>query len=84
MNVHSLNSLVRRARADFDEMPGLQLTFPQARRLWNMDAEDCRSVLDTLVDAGFLRWTPARTVVRTGKPLVLASIPDLQRTHISV
>ena len=84
MNVPGLNSLLRRARADFDEMPGLQLTLPQARRLWNMDPDECRSVLDTLVDAGFLRWTAARTVVRTGKPLVITSIPDLQRTHISV
>jgi hypothetical protein len=84
MNAPNLNSLLDRARADFDEMPCLQLTFPQARRLWNMDADECRSVLNTLVDAGFLRWTASRTIVRTGKPLALASIPDLQRTHVSV
>jgi hypothetical protein len=84
MNVPDLNSLLHRASADFDEMPGLQLTLPQARRLWNMNADDCHSVLNTLVDAGFLRWTATRTVVRTGKPLVLASTPDRQRTHISV
>jgi hypothetical protein len=84
MNMPNLNSLLHRARADFDEMPGLQLTMPQARRLWNIGADDCHSVVSTLVEAGFLRWTASRTVVRTGRPLVLASIPDLQRTHVSV
>jgi hypothetical protein len=26
--------------------------------------DDCRYVIDALTDSGFLRWTPARTVVR--------------------
>ena len=40
------------------------ITMAQATRLWNLGADDCRHVLDTLVDAGFLRWTARRTVVR--------------------
>lgn len=62
-------TLLNRVRADFVEMPGLELTVTQAVRLWNMGADDCRSVLDALVDAGFLKWTAGRTVVRTGREL---------------
>ena len=60
---------VDRVRGDFNEMPGLELTLPQAVRLWNLGADDCRYAVDALVDAGFLRWTPRRTIVRTGRAL---------------
>jgi hypothetical protein len=60
---------VNRVRGDFDEMPGLELTLPQAVRLWNLGADDCRYAVDALVDAGFLRWTPRRTIIRTGRAL---------------
>ena len=48
-------------------MPGLELTVPQAVRLWSVGMDDCRHVIDALVDAGFLRWTMRRTIVRTGR-----------------
>jgi hypothetical protein len=57
-------AVVDRVRAEFVEMPGLELTLPQAVRLWGLGADDCRHVLDSLADAGFLRWTARRTVVR--------------------
>jgi hypothetical protein len=63
----SLTALINRVRADFVEMPGLELTLPQAVRLWNLGADDCQVVLDTLADAGFLKWTHRRTVIRTGQ-----------------
>jgi hypothetical protein len=53
-----------RVRSDFNEMPRLELTLGQAVRLWHIGADDCRYVLDALVDAGFLRWTAKRTIVR--------------------
>jgi hypothetical protein len=53
-----------RIQHDFKEMPGLELTIGQAIRLWNLGADDCRHVLDALVDAGFLQWTAKRTIVR--------------------
>ncbi len=62
----SFATVVDRVRADFMEMPGLELTIPQAVRLWTIGADDCRFVIDTLVDLGFLKWTTRRTVVRTG------------------
>jgi hypothetical protein len=62
----SFATVVDRVRADFMEMPGLELTIPQAVRLWTIGVDDCRFVIDTLVDLGFLKWTSRRTVVRTG------------------
>jgi len=59
-------SVVDRVRAEFVEMPGLELTLPQAVRLWGLGADDCRHVLDSLAETGFLKWTARRTVVRTG------------------
>ena len=53
-----------RVRNDFTEMPRLELTIGQAVRLWNVGLDDCRYLLDELVDAGFLRWTAQRTIVR--------------------
>lgn len=63
----SFANLVDRVRFDFTEMPSLELTMGQAIRLWNLGADDCRYVLDALVDIGFLRWTPQRTIVRAGR-----------------
>lgn len=45
---------LRRARADFLEMPGLRVTSDQARRLWMLDATTCTTVLSALVASGFL------------------------------
>jgi hypothetical protein len=56
--------LVDRIKGEFIEMPGLQLTLAQAARLWGMDPVACRHVIDVLVDAAFLRWTPSGTIVR--------------------
>ena len=45
-------------KAEYREMPGLQLTKPQAQRLWGLDASMCDGLLETLRAAGFLRVTP--------------------------
>ena len=78
----SFATVVDRVRAEFVEMPGLELTFPQAKRLWNLDADDCRHVVDALADAGFLKWTARQTIIRTGRDL--ATVGDLRPPHISV
>jgi hypothetical protein len=41
--------------AEYREMPGLNLTLPQAIRLWTAESGMCRQVLDGLVETGFLR-----------------------------
>ena len=55
-------------------MPGLELTLPQAVRLWGLGADDCRGVIDSLVDSGFLKWTPRRTVLRASYISVQRSV----------
>jgi len=52
---------VRLIRAEYREIPGLQLTKPQVRRLWGLDPQMCDVVLDTLVATAFLRKTPRET-----------------------
>ena len=64
--IMTFTAVIDRVRAEFVEMPGLELTLAQAVRLWGLGADDCRHVLDSLADAGFLKWTARRTVVRTG------------------
>lgn len=41
-------------RMEFAEMPGLQLTFWQAQRLWNLSDEICDRALNALIRTGFL------------------------------
>ena len=61
----TFSTIVDRVRGEFLEMPGLELTEAQASKLWSLDYDECRYVLDVLVAAGFLRWTTRRTVIRT-------------------
>jgi predicted transcriptional regulator len=50
-------NLLFRVYGEYVEMPGLQLTVPQASRLWNVNRALSAQVLDRLVDAAFLRRT---------------------------
>ena len=59
-----LEGVVRRVREEFMEMPGLRLTPAQATRLWGLEHETCRAVIDRLVAVAFLRWTAAGLVTR--------------------
>jgi hypothetical protein len=45
-------------------MPGLRLTVLQASRLWGVDEDSCRRVIDVLIGSSFLRWTAPGTVAR--------------------
>ena len=47
-------TLVKRIRGEYREMPGMRLTLDQAMRLWMFDRQTCSSVLDSLVAAHFL------------------------------
>ncbi len=49
--------LVNRIKAEYLELPGLQLTPWQAQRLWGLDQMQCDAILQALVDAAFLRRT---------------------------
>lgn len=61
--------LIDRVGRDYVEMPGLELTLAQAGRLWNLSPDDCRSVVEALTSAGFLKWTVRKTLIRTGNDL---------------
>jgi hypothetical protein len=51
-------------RAEYLEIPGLNLTKPQIQRLWGLDARTCDTLLDSLVDAGFLKRASGQKYVR--------------------
>jgi hypothetical protein len=55
---------LRRAQADFLEMPGLKLTVAQAARLWSFDSALCTAVLSTLVERRFLVQTRSASYAR--------------------
>jgi hypothetical protein len=46
-------------QGEYREMPGLQLTKPQVRRLWGLDDPTCEAVLDALSAAHVLRLSRA-------------------------
>src|SRR3954469_11081193 len=46
--------LLRRARGEYREMPGMRLTVEQAMRLWDLDRQTCQWLFNSLVDAHFL------------------------------
>jgi hypothetical protein len=46
--------LIRQIRAEYEEMPCLRLTLPQAARFWSVDRDTCRVVLESLVVEGYL------------------------------
>jgi hypothetical protein len=48
-------TLCTRIIGEYLEMPGLNVTLPQACRLWGVDEPCCTRTLDTLRASGFLR-----------------------------
>jgi hypothetical protein len=60
----NVDAVADRVRAEFVEMPGLSLTVHQASRLFGLDHDICRGVIDRLVRADFLRWSPTGAVAR--------------------
>jgi hypothetical protein len=51
---HADDTLLRRVRGEFSEMPGMRLTVDQAMRLWALDRPTCDDVLTSLMAAHFL------------------------------
>jgi hypothetical protein len=48
------DQIVCRIRTEYLEMPGLRLTPAQAQRLWGLDEQTCRQVLESLTKNRFL------------------------------
>ena len=51
----AVDDLPVRILAEFDDQPGLQLTFSQIRRLWDVPESDCQEALGYLTGIGLLR-----------------------------
>jgi hypothetical protein len=49
---------VHLVQTEYLEMPGLQLTKAQLRRLCGLEEQTCNAVLDQLLSTHFLRRTP--------------------------
>jgi hypothetical protein len=47
--------LLNRIRQEFQEHPGIALTFPQARRLWSLEEKAGSDAFDELLAEGFLQ-----------------------------
>jgi DNA-binding IclR family transcriptional regulator len=50
--------IARLIDAEFGEMPGMRLTAPQIRRLWNLSEQECHQVLQHLCQEGLLTQDP--------------------------
>ena len=59
-----VEAAAKRVRAEFEEMPGMTLTMRQASRLFGIEPDVCRRIVDRLVTAAYLRWTQDGAVTR--------------------
>lgn len=61
------DTLASRVRGEYLEMPGLQLTQPQAARLLGVEAAACTALLERLTAEAFLRRGGRGQYVRCAK-----------------
>jgi len=66
MEFLNVDDAVALIHMEYAEMPGLRLTFSQARRMWNLTDDVCERALATLTGSGFLERRRDGTWVRTG------------------
>jgi hypothetical protein len=62
--VNSLDRLLRRVMAEYEEMPGLAVSNRQASCLFGIEAGICGYLLTVLVSSGFLRQNEKGRYVR--------------------
>lgn len=56
-NAAAVEHWTRLVRSEYQESPGLRLTWRQVQRFWGLDQETCRAVLDVLTSEQFLKKT---------------------------
>ena len=64
-------------RGEFLEIPGLRLTRDQVQRLWDLRRDACATILEELLDQGFLRVTADGAYVRGGCYRGARSLPRI-------
>jgi hypothetical protein len=62
--IMNIEHLASRIRSEFQEMPGLNLTLPQAQRLWGLAPDVCDRVVDVLIDRAVLQRCGTRLRLR--------------------
>ena len=62
---YPMPALLQSIRSEFLEMPGLNLTPPQAARLWALDRATSELVLGELVSSGFLAKSRSGAYLRS-------------------
>lgn len=86
--MRTIHELLAQIRAEYLEMPGMQLTASQVERLCGIEGTVCQAVLDALVDATFLyvktngayaRVTDARVSPQRALKVDLRRKQDVQR-----
>lgn len=75
--------MLNRICAEFLEMPGLQLTRSQAQRLWGLDEETCGSILEMLLQVGFLQRSRNDTYARLTEGPPGTSLPDIVQSALA-
>lgn len=55
---YAVEDWIQLVQSEYREMPGLQLTRPQIKRLWGIEDETCDTLLAELLSSHFLRRTP--------------------------
>jgi len=60
--------VLQRIRGEYHESPGLRLNHWQFQRLWNLEPDQARLVIDRLVKSRFLRFTRDGMFVRCERP----------------
>lgn len=66
MSIMQVEDAAELIQMEYAEMPGLKLTFWQARRLWNLSDELCERALAALTGSGFLTQTADGAYIRRG------------------
>jgi hypothetical protein len=61
----NVENAAARVRAEFEEMPGMTLTLRQAERLFGLDQDLLRTIVDRLVRASYLRETDRGAFTRS-------------------
>lgn len=74
MNKPAAPQVIKRIRAEYLEMPGLSLRPEQVQRLCGVDSALCETVLEALVESGFLARRPDGAYGRFQNP-------DIARTR---
>lgn len=56
--------VTKRVQAEFEEMPGMTLTMPQASRLFGIEREVCKAIVERLITTSYLKVTESGAVTR--------------------